>query len=309
MNILHLRYVVEVERTNSITKAAQNLFMGQPNLSKAIKELENEIGITIFKRTAKGAIPTPKGKEFLSYAKTILSQIDELESLYKHEEEKGIEFAVSSPRSTYISLTFADFINKYQKEDKINARFWESSSMRSINNVVSGASDIGIIRYQSIYEDYFLSQIRGYKLSAEPITSFKMCLLMSKNHPLATKKEIAYHDLDGFVEIVHGDFQTPSVDVSKINRPAELLNQPKRVFVFDRGSQYNMLQRIEGSYMWISPMPKGIPEQSGFVQLPCINSELLNKDVALFRKGIRLNKYAKSFLDMLKESAKQFKEE
>ena len=83
MNFSHIKYVVEVENTGSITKAANNLYMGQPNLSKAIKELEAEIGITIFKRTAKGVEPTKKGAEFLKYAKTILSQINELESLTK----------------------------------------------------------------------------------------------------------------------------------------------------------------------------------------------------------------------------------
>ena len=69
MNLLHLKYAVEIEKTGSITKAANNLFMGQPNLSKAIKELENEIGITIFRRTTKGVAPTEKGGEFLGYAK------------------------------------------------------------------------------------------------------------------------------------------------------------------------------------------------------------------------------------------------
>ena len=71
MNLLHLKYAVEIEKTGSITKAANNLFMGQPNLSKAIKELENEIGITIFRRTTKGVAPTEKGGEFLGYAKAV----------------------------------------------------------------------------------------------------------------------------------------------------------------------------------------------------------------------------------------------
>ena len=75
MNLQHLKYMVEVERVGSITKAAANLFMGQPNLSKAIKEVENEIGITVFKRSAKGVFPTEKGAEFLEYAKTILVQM------------------------------------------------------------------------------------------------------------------------------------------------------------------------------------------------------------------------------------------
>ena len=62
MNLTYLKYVVEVEKSGSITGAAQNLYMGQPNLSKAIKELENDIGITLFKRTAKGVVPTRQGR-------------------------------------------------------------------------------------------------------------------------------------------------------------------------------------------------------------------------------------------------------
>ena len=69
MNIAHLKYAVEVEKTASITKAAENLFMGQPNLSRGIKELEETLGVKIFKRTSKGIVPTPQGEELLGYAK------------------------------------------------------------------------------------------------------------------------------------------------------------------------------------------------------------------------------------------------
>lgn len=60
MNLTHLRYMVEVERLGSITKAASALYMGQPNLSKAIKEMEREVGIPIFKRSAKGVVATER---------------------------------------------------------------------------------------------------------------------------------------------------------------------------------------------------------------------------------------------------------
>ena len=64
MNTLHLKYVAEVAKTGSITQAAENLFMAQPNLSKAIKELEETLGISIFRRTSKGVVLTEKGEEF-----------------------------------------------------------------------------------------------------------------------------------------------------------------------------------------------------------------------------------------------------
>ena len=75
MNTLHLKYAVEVERAGSITQAADNLFMAQPNLSKAIRELEEGLGITIFERTPRGVVPTPKGVEFLTRAKEILGVV------------------------------------------------------------------------------------------------------------------------------------------------------------------------------------------------------------------------------------------
>ena len=85
MNLTHLRYMVEVERHGSITKAAAALYMGQPNLSKAIKELEREFGVPIFRRSAKGVIPTEKGKEFLLHAKAILSQVEKMEQLSRED--------------------------------------------------------------------------------------------------------------------------------------------------------------------------------------------------------------------------------
>ncbi|MGN1101060.1 MAG: LysR family transcriptional regulator, partial [Huintestinicola sp.] len=90
MNLQHLKYMTEVERTGSVTKAAANLFMGQPNLSKAIKEVENEIGITVFRRSAKGVYPTPEGERFLARAKAVLEEMGKLEALYKQDNAPGL---------------------------------------------------------------------------------------------------------------------------------------------------------------------------------------------------------------------------
>ena len=98
MNILHLKYAVEVAKTKSISKAAENLYMGQPNLSRAIKELEESLGITIFDRTPKGITLTPQGEEFLQYARRIISQVDEVEQMYKNRASGKQKFSVCVPR-------------------------------------------------------------------------------------------------------------------------------------------------------------------------------------------------------------------
>ena len=76
MTLQQLKYVIEVSRSRSINKAAQNLFISQPSLSNALKELENEIGIIIFMRTNKGIILTPEGSEFLGYARQVVEQAE-----------------------------------------------------------------------------------------------------------------------------------------------------------------------------------------------------------------------------------------
>ena len=125
--------MVEVERVGSITKAAANLFMGQPNLSKAIKEVENEIGITVFKRSAKGVFPTEKGAEFLEYAKTILVQMEKIEGLYKPELTDTIRFGISVPRATYITHAFTSFVNELDPAKRISIDFRETNSMDAIS--------------------------------------------------------------------------------------------------------------------------------------------------------------------------------
>ena len=88
MNVLHMKYAVEVANNGSLNKAAEKLYIAQPNLSRAIKELEASLGITIFDRSAKGMVMTPAGEEFINYAKNILKQIDEVELIYKQGSPK-----------------------------------------------------------------------------------------------------------------------------------------------------------------------------------------------------------------------------
>ena len=94
MNTLHLKYAIEVERTSSISQAAENLFMGQPSLSKAIKELEDTLGFTIFERTSRGVTPTQKGLKFLSYARNVLNQLEKMEALSDAADTELQSFSV-----------------------------------------------------------------------------------------------------------------------------------------------------------------------------------------------------------------------
>ncbi|MEM1483697.1 LysR family transcriptional regulator [Oscillospiraceae bacterium PP1C4] len=302
MNLTYLRYVTEVQRVGSITKAAQNLYMGQPNLSKAIKDLENEIGITIFKRTAKGVQTTRKGAEFLTYASTILSQIDELESLYRPKTSESIGLNLSVPRATYISIAFAELINGLENSTELEMRFKETNSMGAIHDVSSGESDLGIVRYQDIYQNYFLSYLKDKKLSYEPLCEFTLVLLMSENHPLANLDDIAYHMLAGYTEIVHGDLQIPSLSFWEISHGVELEAPARRIYVYERGSQFDILQRSVGTFMWVSPIPEDVLKRNGLVTRKCSLSKLINRDILVFRQGHQFTQVENQFIRAIKQN-------
>ena len=116
MNILHMKYAVEVAKAGSLSKASEVLLIAAPNISRSIKELESDLGITIFDRSAKGMGLTPEGEEFIGYAKGILSQIEQVENMYKSGSPKKQKFSISVPRACYISEAFAQFSKTITKE-------------------------------------------------------------------------------------------------------------------------------------------------------------------------------------------------
>ena len=130
MNILHMKYAVEVAKVGSLNKAAETLLIAAPNVSRSIKELEADIGISIFERTTKGMELTPEGEEFINYAKGILNQIDEVENFYKKGSAKKQKFSISVPRACYISEAFSQFSKSLSKEAaEIFNINWSNSSL------------------------------------------------------------------------------------------------------------------------------------------------------------------------------------
>lgn len=296
MNTQYLRYAIEVEKTKSITKAAQNLFMGQPNLSKAIRQLEQEIGITIFNRTAKGVEVTRKGAEFLAYASTILSQIDELESLYRPHPDGCLRMNISVPRASYISDAFARFVASIQDEEQISIEFHETDPLTVIHQFSEGEVDLGIVRYQIMNERYFMSNFQDAKLQSELLWEYNMQILIAKNHPLARMREIPYHMLSGFVEIVHGDTRESPVSLSELSLGATMANPSKKIYVYERGSQFDLIKLVPGSFMWVSPIPQYILEEKQMVLRPCLTTANICRDVAVYPRGHILNRYEQQFL-------------
>jgi len=296
MNLMQLKYAVEVEKAKSISKAAENLFMGQPNLSRAIKELEESLGITIFSRTPKGMAPTLQGEEFLQYAKQILAQVDAVEMYYKDAKEDKQRFSVSVPRASYIACAFTEFTKKLDDGKCLEVFYHETNSMRAINNILQADYKLGIIRYQRSFEQYFSALLHEKDLKSELITEFSYKIVVSKHSKLAKKEVVSLKDLEDYTEISHADPYVPSlpfIDAKKAEL-SEFVN--KRIFIFERGSQMDILSNMHTSFMWVSPIPQRLLDLYDLVELECFENQKIYKDVLVYKNGYKFTKTDELFI-------------
>ena len=188
MNLTDLHYVVEIDKSGSISKAAKELYVAQPNLSKAIKHLEREFGISIFERSSKGVKATREGQKFLEYAKRIIYEIEEMKRDCSDLGKENLSFKITVPRASYISSAFAEFIGMQSKETAIKAEFQENSSMHAIENVLQNGYSMGIIRYLCENEPYFQSLLDLKGLDAELLAELPYVILTSADGNLAKRE-------------------------------------------------------------------------------------------------------------------------
>lgn len=305
MNLTHLRYMVEVERHGSITKAAAALYMGQPNLSKAIKEMELEVGIPIFKRSAKGVVPTEKGQEFLQYAKAIIVQMDKMEELYKEDSESRLDFQLMLPRASYITYAFTRFMNKLPATESADIKFKETNSLEAINAVVECDCNMAIIRYALPQEDFFTSLLAEKNLKTREVWTYDYVVLMSERSSLAECDSITESRLEEQIEVLHGDNSVPNVSAALQKKSNRMKCHKRHIYVFERGSQFDILSSVPNTFMYVSPLPQEVLKRYGLVQKPCAGEKRTNRDIFICQNSYRLSRADQLFLNELDSVIKE----
>ena len=294
MNIQHLRYAVEVEKTRSITEAAENLYMSQPNLSRAIRELEGVLGIAVFDRTPKGIVPTAQGEEFLHYARSILTQFDEMTEHYTRKDDTGGILRLSVPRASYISQAFARFANL--ADPGLTLDYKETNALRSIRNVAEDGYDLGIVRYQADYEKYFSDTFREKGLSYRELWSFRYLAMLRVDHPAARKPAVTLADLADSIAIRQGDLYVPSLpreSLGEVSIPA------RSIRLYDRTSQFELVAALPRAYAWVSPVPADMLARYRLTLRPCVDYPARHKDVLIYRRQYMLSPADELFLAQL----------
>ena len=305
MNILHMKYAIEVARLGSLNKAAETLMIAQPNLSRSIKDLEADLGITIFQRSAKGMVLTPDGEEFMDYARDILHRIEKIEQSYRDGSHKKHKFSISVPRACYISAAFAEFSKSIGDAD-VEIYYKETNSKKTINKILTNEYKLGIIRYAESYDKYYKSMLEEKGLCYEMVAEFSYVLIMSKDNPLADKETITYEDLSSYIEIAHADHYVPSLSMSKVFREELPDNIGQRIFVFERASQFDLLSENPRTFMWVSPASQKILDRYNLVQRVFEGNKKTYKDILIYHKGYKLTKLDNEFITALCESRRKY---
>ena len=294
MNLVHLKYAVEVEKTGSISKAADNLYMGQPNLSKAIKDLEETLGFAVFKRSAKGMYPTSRGIEFLGYAKNILAEIDEIESISKSYKKN--KFSASVPRAEYIKKAILSFARRIASAKEMDVTFREAEAMHAVNNIIHGIDSFAIIRYPHAYERYYTNLFNEKGIMYETIMSYEPCAVVCGNHPLAEAGEVHAAELAEYTEIINGDNAAHSTVVPDVRRLNHSSKGKKTITLTEGGDRFALLKALpESAYMLTSPMPEDMLAEMSMKQIRVNGINQTQQDVLVHTKKLR--DLEKKFID------------
>ncbi|NYB73686.1 LysR family transcriptional regulator [Sedimentibacter hydroxybenzoicus DSM 7310] len=197
MTLQQLRYAIAIADCNSMNKAAQSLFISQPSLSASIRELENEIGIAIYKRTNRGITITPEGEEFLGYARQVTEQYELINNKYVEKRNIKKKFSVSTQHYSFAVKAFVETVKEFGM-DEYEFAVHETKTYEVIENVKNFKSELGIL-YLNDFNGKVISKILDENnLEFTKLFDCKTYVYLWEGNPLAKKEVISMEDLQEY---------------------------------------------------------------------------------------------------------------
>ncbi|HEO1841056.1 TPA: LysR family transcriptional regulator [Streptococcus agalactiae] len=243
MRIQQLQYVIKIIETGSMNEAAKQLYITQPSLSNAVRNLETEMGIQIFIRNPKGITLTKDGMEFLSYARQILEQTALLEERYKGDNTSRELFSVSSQHYAFVVNAFVALFNGTDMT-QYELFLRETRTWEIIDDVKNFRSEIGVLFLNSYNRDVLTKLFDDNSLIATTLFTTTPHIFVSKSNPLANRKKLSMKDLEDYPYLsydqgLHNSFYFSEEMMSQIPHP-------KSIVVSDRATLFNLMIGLDG---------------------------------------------------------------
>ena len=243
MTLNQLKYVCKIAECKTLSKAAAELYLSQPSLTKAIHELENEIGIIIFERTNKGINLSKDGEIFLGYARQVLDQTNLIEEKYiKHQASKQI-FCVSTQHYSFAVNAFVDMIKKYEYEE-YDFSLIETETYEIINDVKMRKSELGILYINDFNKEVLFKILKAEDLVFNELFVAEPHVFISDKSPLAKKDIITLEDLKPYPYLSYVQGEHNSFYFSEEIFTKDI--KPKNIRVRDRATLFNLVIGLDG---------------------------------------------------------------
>ncbi len=300
MTLQQLKYVIEVAKHRSISKAAQKLFISQPSLSNALKELETKIGITIFSRTNQGIAITPEGSEFLGYARQVVEQAELLENRYTETPAPQQHFSVSAQHYAFAVSAFVRLLKGYNREE-YEFTLRETKTYEIIDDVKNLRSEIGILYVNEFNKKVIYKFLREGNLIFHELFEAKPHIFISAMNPLAKKEYVTLDDLDPYpyLSFEQGDYNSFYFSEEILST----LSRPKNIRVSDRATLFNLLIGLDGYTISTGVISHKL-NSSNIIAVPLKVDERITVGY-ITHKHVRKSTLANIYIDYLKETIKE----
>lgn len=244
MTLQQLKYAVTVAECGTISAAAEKLFISQPSLTTAIRELESEMGVTIFSRTNRGVIVSREGEEFLGYARQILSQTQLLQERFSGREQGEKRFAVSSQHFNFTVLAFSRLVQNF-RGPRYSFHFRETTTYEVLEDVSQLRSEVGILALNEDNERFLRRMFGKLGLEFTELKRVQAELFVSAEHPLAGRRFVTVEDVSPYPCITfeqgehNGQFFFEGLS-------AVAAQSHKTICVRERATEYQLLRALNG---------------------------------------------------------------
>ena len=296
MTLFQLKYVVEVAKTGNITEAAKRLYLSQPSLTNAIRELEKEMQITIFCRTNRGVTVTNEGDLFLSYARQVLEQTDLLTEKFTGKGAGSRHFSVSCQHYSFAVNAFVDVIREYGGK-QYDFVLRETQTQEIIEDVSRLKSEIGILYTSSKNEEVIMKFIRQSDLLFEELFVAKPHVFLSSRHPLAAKATLSIEDLEDYPYLSFEQGEYNSFYFSE--EILSTLDRRKSIKVRDRATLFNLVIGLDG-YTVSSGVISRKLNGANIIAVPLLVEEYMRIGT-IRQKNMPLTQYGESYMKALRK--------
>ena len=243
MTLRQLQYVLTVATKGSISEAAKTLFVSQPSLTSAVRDLEDEVGITLFNRTNRGTVVTSEGEEFLASARQVVDQVDLLEQKYSGKKRGRQDFCVSAQHYSFVVEAFVDVLRDYGG-DEYDFRIRETQTYEIIEDVAKLRSQVGVLYLNRENEKVLRKTLQTHELLFTRLFVAKPHVFIGSKNPLANKEVITLRDLAPFPRLSYEQGEHNSFYFAE--EIQSTLERKKNILVRDRATLFNLLIGLNG---------------------------------------------------------------